>query len=142
MPVRWVLHQKIRENSGGHLNDTLDLKEPSQPPDLKDALANDDTNDKKIPPLDSTVGALSRVTVGALADNNIALLILYHLQHLEQLAHLRLKRVVRRVRLGYVNNAVHIERDFLGGGTPMLIAEAIYVFAVVSGLEGEIAVGC
>lgn len=63
------------------LNNPLDLKESPEPPDLEDALANDNTDNKQVPPLDSAVGALGRVTVGALTNNDIALLILDPLQH-------------------------------------------------------------
>jgi len=55
------------------------LKESPQPPDLEDTFSNDNTNDKQIPPLDSGVGALGRVTVGALTQDNVTLLVLDHL---------------------------------------------------------------
>lgn len=58
------------------LDHTLDLKEASQPPDLEYRLANDDANDKHVPPLDSAVGALGGVSVGALTDNDVLLLVL------------------------------------------------------------------
>jgi hypothetical protein len=58
------------------LDHTLDLEEASQPPDLKEGLANDDTNNKHVPPLDSAVCALGGVSVSALTDNDILLLVL------------------------------------------------------------------
>jgi hypothetical protein len=36
---------------------------------------------------------------------------------------------------------MHVERDLLARGAPVLIAEAVDIFAVMLGLEGEIAVG-
>lgn len=40
-----------------------------------------------------------------------------------------------------VYNAVDVEGDLLGVGDPVLVAEAVGVFAVVDGREGVIAVG-
>lgn len=122
------------------LNNPLDLKEPPQPPNLEHALANDNANDKNIPPLDSAVGALGRVTMGALTDNNVALLILYPLEKLGKLANLDLEGILGRVGLGNVNNAVNVKGYLLGGGAPVLVTEAVEVLAVVFGLEGEVAV--
>ena len=65
--------------SSGHilsLNNALDLKEASQPPDLEERLANDNTDNKHVPPLDSAVCALGGVSVGALTDDDVLLLIL------------------------------------------------------------------
>lgn len=70
---------------GSHLYYPLDLEEPSQPPDLEERFANDNTDDEDIPPLDSTVGALGRVAVGALADDDIRLLVLDLSKELRQL---------------------------------------------------------
>lgn len=117
------------------------LKEPPQPPDLENRLANDDANDKQVPPLDAAVCALGGVAVGALADNDVALLVLNHLEQLGQLAHLDLERVLGGVRLGNVDDAVDVERHLLGRRAPVLVAEAVDVLAVVLGLEREVAVG-
>jgi hypothetical protein len=54
----------------------LDLEEALEPPDLKDALADDDAHLEDAPPLDAGVGALGGVAVGALADDDVALLVL------------------------------------------------------------------
>ena len=123
------------------LNNPLYLKEPPQPPNLEHTLANDNADDENVPPLDSAVGALGRVTVGALADDNVALLILYPLEKLRKLANLDLEGILGRVGLGNVNNAVDVEGHLLGGGAPVLVTEAVEVLAVVFGLEGEVAVG-
>lgn len=58
------------------LDNTLDFEEATKPPDLEQRLASDDANDEDVPPLDAAVCGLGRVTVGALAHNNILLLIL------------------------------------------------------------------
>lgn len=54
----------------------LDLKEPSQPPDLENRLANDHAQNKDVPPLDAAIRALGGVAVGALAHDDIRLLVL------------------------------------------------------------------
>ena len=54
----------------------LDLEEATQPPDLEEGLADDDANDEEVPPLDAGVGALGRVAVRALTDDNVLLLVL------------------------------------------------------------------
>jgi len=59
-----------------HLHDPLDFEEPPQPPDLEDRFADDDANDEDVPPLDPAVCALGSVPVGALADDNVRLLVL------------------------------------------------------------------
>ena len=61
---------------GQRLHDPLDLEEPPQPPDLEDRLADDDADDEDVPPLDPAVCALGGVSVGALADDNVRLLVL------------------------------------------------------------------
>ena len=53
----------------------LDLEEALEPPDLEDALADDDAHLEDAPPLDAGVGALGGVAVGALADDDVALLV-------------------------------------------------------------------
>lgn len=57
-------------------DDALDLKEAAEPPDLEETLADDDADDEEIPPLDSGVGALGRIAVVALAENDVLLLVL------------------------------------------------------------------
>ena len=54
----------------------LDLEEALEPPDLEDALADDDAHLEDAPPLDAGVGALGGVAVGAFADDDVALLVL------------------------------------------------------------------
>jgi hypothetical protein len=54
----------------------LDLEEALKPPNLEDALADDDAHLENAPPLDAGVGALGGVAVGAFADDNVALLVL------------------------------------------------------------------
>lgn len=58
------------------LYNPLDLEEATKPPDLEEGLTNDETDDKDIPPLDACVGALGGVAVGALADDDVLLLVL------------------------------------------------------------------
>lgn len=54
----------------------LHLEEPPQPPDLEDGLADDNAEDEDVPPLDTAVCALCSVAVGALADDDVGLLVL------------------------------------------------------------------
>ena len=54
----------------------LDLEEALEPPDLEDALADDDAHLEDAPPLDAGVGALGGVAVGAFADDDVALFVL------------------------------------------------------------------
>lgn len=61
---------------GQRLHDPLNFEEPPQPPNLEDRLANDDADDEDVPPLDPAVCALGSVSVGALADDYVRLLIL------------------------------------------------------------------
>lgn len=76
-----------------------------------------------------------------LAHHNVALFI-FHLRHqLAHLAHFLLQRVLRGLGLGYVDDAVHVEGDFLGVGAPVLVVEAVGVFAVFGGGEGVVAAG-
>lgn len=65
---------------------TLDLEESPQPPDLEDRLANDNADDEQVPPLDTAVGALGSVSVGALTDDNVALFILDRLEKIGKMA--------------------------------------------------------
>lgn len=62
--------------SGKSLHHPLHLEEPSQPPDLEDRLAHNDTQDEDIPPFDAAVCALGGIAVGALANDNVGLLVL------------------------------------------------------------------
>lgn len=52
-----------------------------------------------------------------------------------------LEGILWRVRLRDVDNAVDIEGDLLAGRTPVLIPEAVEIFAVVLCVEGVVAVG-
>lgn len=67
---------KLRIPPHPPLYDTLDLEEAAQPPDLEQRLAEDDANDKQVPPLDAGVGALGSVAVGPLSHDNVLLLVL------------------------------------------------------------------
>lgn len=61
------------------------LEKALQPPDLKHTLSDQYRKLEDAPPLDARVGALSRVPVCSLADNNVALLVLdlrYKFRHL------------------------------------------------------------
>jgi hypothetical protein len=121
------------------LDNPLHLKEPPQPPDLEDGLSNHDTDDKQIPPLDPIVGALSCVAVGAFADDNVGLLILDLGKQLRQLPDLDLEGILWAVAFRDIDDTVDIEGNLFAVGTPVLVAEAVGVLAVVLGLEGEVA---
>lgn len=54
---------------------------------------------------------------------------------------LDLQRIGRRLALWHVDYAMHIEADFFGAGGPGLVAEAVLVFAVVTGVEAVITGG-
>lgn len=76
--------------------------------------------------------------MGALTDDNVALLVLDLAHQLGQFLDLNLERVLGRVGLGDVDDAVDVERDFFAVGAPVLVAEAVGVLAVVLGFKGEI----
>ena len=69
------------------LHHPLHLEEPAQPPDLEDGLADNDAEDEQVPPLDSAVGALGGVSVGALSDDNVGLLVLDLRKEIRQFSH-------------------------------------------------------
>jgi hypothetical protein len=52
---------------------------------------------------------------------------------------LLLQRVLRCLGLRYVDDAVHVEADFLCVRAPVLVVEAICVFAVLGRREGVVA---
>lgn len=79
--------------------------------------------------------------MGALADNDVGLLILDLGEQLGQLLDLDLQRILWAVGFRDIDDTVDVEGDLLAVGTPVLITEAVGVLAVVLGLEGEIAVG-
>lgn len=64
----------------------LDLEEATQPPHLEQRLANHEPNDEEVPPLDTGVGALGGVAMGAFADNDVLLLVLDLGQEIGKLA--------------------------------------------------------
>jgi len=49
------------------------------------------------------------------------------------------QRIGRYLRLRHIDDAMDIKRDFLGRRAPMVVAEAVEVFAVVLGIEGVVA---
>jgi len=53
----------------------IHLEEPLEPPDLEDAFSYQHAQLEYRPPLDARVGALGRVSVGALADHNVGLFV-------------------------------------------------------------------
>jgi hypothetical protein len=57
------------------------LEEPLQPPHLEDALSDQNTELEYRPPLDSCIGALGGVSMGALPDDNVCLLVFDLGQH-------------------------------------------------------------
>lgn len=61
------------------------FEEPLQPPDLEDALPNQDSQLKYAPPLDPSIRAFSSIAVGAFTDNDVRLLILDLIQKLREL---------------------------------------------------------
>lgn len=65
------------------------LKEAFEPPDLEHALTNEDNELEDAPPLDAGVGALSRVPVCSLTNDNVALFILYLRDEFRHLANCR-----------------------------------------------------
>lgn len=75
-PLALPICHTIYPFSKVYLDNTLDLEEASQPPNLEERLANHDTNNKEIPPLDAAVCALGGVAVGAFTDDNVLLLVL------------------------------------------------------------------
>lgn len=68
--------QKSAQSTLCVLGGVLDLEESLQPPDLENTLADDNAHLENAPPLDARVGAFGGVTVCALADYDIALLVL------------------------------------------------------------------
>ena len=60
---------------GDRAPSVTDLKETLQPPDLEDTLSNQDSQLKDAPPFDTGIGALGSVSVHALPDDNITLLV-------------------------------------------------------------------
>jgi hypothetical protein len=54
----------------------LHLEKAAEPPDLEEGLADDDADDKHVPPLDTGVCALGGVAVSALAHDDVLLLVL------------------------------------------------------------------
>ena len=54
---------------------------------------------------------------------------------------LGLERILVGLVLGDVDNSVDIEGDLLAVGAPVLVAEAVHVFAILLGIEGVVAIG-
>jgi hypothetical protein len=123
------------QSSSTHLEKAL------QPPHLEDTLSNDNKQLEQTPPLNTAIGALGRIPVHALANNNVPLLIADLSHVIGQFADLGLEGILRHLRLGHVDDAVDVEGDLLGVGGPALVAEAVVVFAVGLGSEGVVLVG-
>jgi len=51
------------------------LEGSAEPPDLEERLADDNADDKHVPPLDTAVGALGGVAVGSLAHDDVGLFV-------------------------------------------------------------------
>lgn len=119
-------------------NHSLDLKEPLQPPNLKDTLPKQHKQLKDAPPLHPRIRALRRIPMRPLPHNDVPLLILNLRNQLAQMTHLLFQRILRRLRFGHVHDAVHIEGDLLGVGGPVLVAEAVRVPPVHGRDEGVV----
>jgi len=136
-----VAPHAARKREEGKLNNTLYLEEPFEPPHLEEALANEYHQLEDAPPLDARVCALSSIPVYALAHDDVALLVLDLGDKFRHCSHLLLQWVLGGFRFRDVDNAVHIERDLLRVRTPVLVVEAVCVFAVFFGVEGVVAGG-
>ena len=117
------------------------LKEPFQPPDLKDAFAQQHTQLKDTPPLDPPICALGRISMCPLPDHNVGLLILDLTEQIRKMLDFRLQGIIRYLMFRYVYDAVDVEADLLATCRPVLVAEAVLEFAVLMGVEAVIAGG-
>jgi len=79
--------------------------------------------------------------VRPLPHHDIPLLVLDLRQQVAQQADFLLQGVGGRFGFGDVDDAVDVEGDFFGGGGPVLVGEAIGVFAVEGRGEGVVAGG-
>lgn len=111
------------------------LEESLQPPYLEDGFARQYSDLEDAPPLNPRVGALRRVPMRPLPDDNVALLFLDLAEQLGECADLALERILRRLAFGHVDDTMHVENDFLAVRTPRLIAEAVDVLAISAGSE-------
>ena len=69
--------QRLEEGSAARvLHEALDFEEAADPPDLEETLADEERQLEDAPPLDTGVGGLGGVAVGALADDDVRLLVL------------------------------------------------------------------
>lgn len=69
--------QHLEEGSAAMvLHEALDFEEAADPPDLKEALADEERYLEDAPPLDAGVCGLGCVAVGAFADDDVRLLVL------------------------------------------------------------------
>ena len=59
------------------LHETLDLEEALDPPDLEDALADEQAQLEDAPPFYAGVCRFGSVAVGAFADDDVGLLVFY-----------------------------------------------------------------
>lgn len=51
------------------------------------------------------------------------------------------QRILGQFRVRHVDDSMHIEGDFLGVGSPALVAEAVDVFTIVQGSESVVVGG-
>jgi hypothetical protein len=89
------------------------LEKALQPPHLEDTLSNNNKQLEKTPPLNTAVGALGRIPVHTLANNNVPLLIADLSHILGKFADLSLQGILRHLRFGHVDDSVDVEGDFL-----------------------------
>lgn len=145
------------------LHQALDFEEAPDPPDLEDALTDEQGHLEDAPPLDARVCRFSSVTVSALADDDIRLLIFHLRDELRERAYCMssvmcrcrqsrastrvkakkhtffLQWILRRLVLRNIDNAMHIEADLLGVGAPVLVVEAVRVFPILCRNEAMVA---
>ena len=117
------------------------LKEPLQPPNLKDAFPKQHTQLKDTPPLDPPVRALGRISMRPLPNNNVRLLILDLTQQIRKMLYFRLQWIIRYFVFRHVYDAMYIEANLLATCRPVLVAEAVFKFTVLMGVEAVVTGG-
>lgn len=138
--------QRVREAPGergrtGGLDGGPDLEESLEVEDLEEGVEHHDDQLDGGPVLDPGVGRLGGVSVRALSDDDVVLLVLDVVDELEQLSDAGLQVVVGVVVDVDVDNAVDVEGDVLGLHVGVLVGEAVEVLAGLLGLDVDRAVG-